>query len=116
MARIASVTMCTHPGCRVVVRGGGTKCEKHKAVKSDRPRRKRDKFLDCNAWRRTSAAKLQETPWCEECERKGRGQAVPAHDVDHILPRCSHPNLAFEPSNLQSLCLSCHWEKIHQGL
>lgn len=31
--------------------------------------------------------------------------------VDHIQRRGSHPELTYEPSNLQLLCASCHIDK-----
>lgn len=115
MARLAKVVMCNVAGCRVLVRDGGTKCDKHKKVNNRAPR-VRDKFLDTEAWRTMSKAKLAETPWCEQCERDGKGQTVPAIDVDHILPRKTHGHLALAFENLQSLCLKCHKIKTNAGL
>lgn len=42
---------------------------------------------------------------CVECRAPGR------LDVDHIKPVREAPELAFELSNLQSLCAACHGRK-----
>lgn len=42
---------------------------------------------------------------CVECKGVGR------LEVDHIKPVRSHPELAFDLSNLQTLCGSCHARK-----
>ncbi|WP_235183781.1 MULTISPECIES: HNH endonuclease [unclassified Sulfitobacter] len=42
---------------------------------------------------------------CKECGIGGR------LEVDHIKPVRSHFDLAYSPSNLQSLCPSCHAKK-----
>ncbi len=37
--------------------------------------------------------------------------AVGDLEVDHIKPVRTHPALAFDPQNLQTLCVSCHSRK-----
>lgn len=57
-------------------------------------------------WRILRAAMLERDGWkCVECSRTGR------LEIDHILPVRTHPHLAYEPKNLQSLCISCHTKK-----
>lgn len=51
------------------------------------------------------AAKRRDGWRCVECGNSGR------LEVDHIKPVRSHPELAFELSNLQTLCASCHSRK-----
>ncbi len=46
---------------------------------------------------------------CEDCKRHGVTRA--AEQVDHIVPLKDRPDLAFEPSNLQALCVPCHARK-----
>ena len=64
-------------------------------------------------WRRISRAFLAENPVCAACKSEGR--MTPAQIVDHILPRKYFPELAYERTNLQSLCQqrphSCHQRK-----
>ncbi len=42
---------------------------------------------------------------CVKCTASGR------LEVDHVKPIRTHPDLAFELSNLQALCRSCHSRK-----
>lgn len=50
-------------------------------------------------------AKRRDGWHCVQCGGKGR------LEVDHIRPVRSHPELAFDLSNLQTLCVSCHSRK-----
>ena len=43
---------------------------------------------------------------CQECKRYGR--LTPATQVHHIQPLEENPELAYENTNLVSLCLACH--------
>jgi len=54
-------------------------------------------------------AQLLCEPWCRECARQGR--RVRATDVDHIEPHNGDWERFTDPSNLQSLCHSCHSAK-----
>lgn len=45
---------------------------------------------------------------CVQCGARGR------LEVDHIQPTFKRPDLAFDLSNLQSLCASCHSKKTRQ--
>jgi 5-methylcytosine-specific restriction enzyme A len=102
--------LCGFNGCRAVVDGPG-RCAEHSARQflSDRRQASRD-FLNSTAWQRLRKLKLQQQPECEICSRR-KSQPVPATDVDHILPRHTHPELSLTLSNLQSLCRPCHSRK-----
>lgn len=52
-------------------------------------------------WRKLRAAHLKRHPWCRLC-------GAEASDVDHIVPRRIAPERRLDPTNLQSLCKSCH--------
>jgi 5-methylcytosine-specific restriction enzyme A len=73
-----------------------------------------NRFLRSAAWLKLRDVKLAETPWCEYCQENGR-EFVPAIDVDHVLPRHSHPELKLTKSNLKSACKSCHAKKTARG-
>lgn len=75
----------------------------------ERWRRADKAFYKSPRWRAVRAAKLRLNPLCEECEAKGL--TVAAMHVHHILERKARPDLAFEITNLQSLCPPCHGEK-----
>lgn len=42
---------------------------------------------------------------CRSCGCAGR------LEVDHVKPVRTHPDLSFDPANLQALCPSCHTRK-----
>lgn len=57
-------------------------------------------------WRIVRLAAKRRDGWqCVECGGRGR------LEVDHKKPVRSHPELAYEISNLQTLCSSCHSKK-----
>ncbi|MFN3785209.1 MAG: HNH endonuclease [Thiothrix sp.] len=57
-------------------------------------------------WEQLRAQQLRHFPLCRYCEEMG--WAVPAKHVDHIEPVRANPDRAFDPDNLQSLCVPCH--------
>ena len=56
-------------------------------------------------WRRLRTMYIHQYPACVMCGR-------PATDIDHILPR--RRGGTDDPSNLQSLCASCHARKTNR--
>ena len=70
-------------------------------------RKKRAWLLENNKrWKALSRSYLGANILCVRCKLLNRD--VAATEVDHILPLRTHPNLAFETSNLQAMCKSCH--------
>lgn len=62
------------------------------------------------AWTRLRDRHAREHPLCEECWRLGRVE--PMADVDHVLPFHGRDDpRRLDPSNLRSLCKSCHRRK-----
>jgi len=51
------------------------------------------------------AAKRRDDFRCVKCSARGR------LEVDHIKPVRTHPELSFELTNLQTLCIRCHSAK-----
>ena len=68
-------------------------------------------FYDSARWIRLRNWHRARFPLCAECERNGIVRAM-AH-VDHIIDRKERPDLAFDASNLESLCIECHSRKTH---
>jgi len=68
--------------------------------------RARQKFYRAKPWRSTRAVKLRRDPLCEHC--KAAGRLEPATQVHHVLERLDRPDLAYDLTNLESLCASCH--------
>ena len=62
-------------------------------------------------WQRKRAAILRRDKYqCQECKRYGRMRD--AKEVHHIKHLDDYPELAFDDSNLISLCSACH-RKMH---
>jgi 5-methylcytosine-specific restriction endonuclease McrA len=57
-------------------------------------------------WRQLRKAMFTENPMCVMCAEMGK-DTIWTH-LDHIKPVKSHPELAFDPANLQGLCNTCH--------
>jgi 5-methylcytosine-specific restriction protein A len=69
-------------------------------------KRELDSQVQCRRWRKLRRAFLEKNPLCFCCEADGRVEA--ADQVHHRIDRAERPDLAFEWSNLQALCASCH--------
>ncbi len=84
-------------------------------------RKKRERYSDNHRerqfiyqrreWRELRRAKLRDNPMCECCEDNGR--STPAEDVHHIDSFMHYSGderyrMAYEYSNLMSLCKQCH--------
>ena len=74
-------------------------------------------LLNSKRWKQLRQWKLEQNPLCELCEREGK--VVSAIDVHHKVPVESArtpdemERLAFDPNNLQALCIPCH-AKVHR--
>ena len=64
-------------------------------------------------WQKVRKYYLASHPLCADPygthAREGRIEV--AMQVDHVIPLASRPDLAFDWSNLQSLCVPCHARK-----
>jgi 5-methylcytosine-specific restriction protein A len=58
------------------------------------------------AWQRLRRSFLHANPLCLFCDQAGRVKA--AEVVDHIEPIRVAPSRRLDPTNLRSLCKSCH--------
>ncbi|TCP39804.1 HNH endonuclease [Rhodovulum marinum] len=57
-------------------------------------------------WRTLRMAILERDGFrCRACGARGR------LEVDHVKPVRTHPELAYDPANLQALCPACHTRK-----
>jgi 5-methylcytosine-specific restriction protein A len=69
--------------------------------------RQEDKNFYCSsAWLRLRASFLASFPLCRPCKAKGVTKA--AEHVHHVRPRKTHPDLALDWDNLESICQACH--------
>ena len=102
---------CSYPGCPRLV--DGQYCEEHKRLTDKQYNLYgRDdftkNFYKTPEWRYARKKQLEAHPFCEECLKVGK--RTKATMVDHIVP-IKQGGDKFAPSNLQSLCWSCHSRK-----
>ena len=62
-------------------------------------------------WQKAAKAFLVEHPLCRDPFRVHGGVAVPAREVDHIIPHKGDQKLFWRRSNWQGLCKPCHSRK-----
>lgn len=102
----APLRVCAEPGCPARVTSG--RCAAHQ-----REQRQHETRFQQGAygrpWRRLRDAHLVNHPWCVECQQAGL--TIVADEVDHIVPHRGDRALMFDPTNLQSLCVSHHSAK-----
>jgi len=103
---------CSYPGCTILVPKG--RCPQH-TQDHDRSRRPAwvTTFYSSTAWKKLRALKRQLNPFCEDCQARGIG--TPVHDVDHVIPLTTRPDLGLVLENLRSLCRACHAAKTRRG-
>ena len=110
----AAKTICTKPGCGVVVPKPGfalrTLPSTGRATTNDvqRDRIRRDQFYHTARWQRLRASVLEEEPLCRTCGSNGR--VTLAVLVDHIVPVKDGGEM-WDRANLQPLCNACHEAK-----
>ncbi len=86
--------------------------KRYEAKRAADPRlAKAQKIRNSITWQRLRRMVLNRQPWCADPYEIHRGQPVPAKEVDHIIGLAERPDLAFDPANLQPLCVPCHRRK-----
>ena len=103
---------CAHPGCRELVHGAESRCDRHRRqINRERDDRRGGSTSRGygSDWQRLRKRKLLTDPYCADCE--SRGVVTLAEEVDHILTIAERPDLRLVWDNLQSLCGSCHRAK-----
>lgn len=105
---------CRHPGCPELTQEGW--CPAHKP----KPAARRESaawhsWYNLPIWKDAlRPAQLLREPFCRECARLGT--RTWATDVDHIRDHKGDWSLFTDPSNLESLCHSCHSRKTAREL
>ena len=101
------------PQCLELVKGRCVKCNGEREKKYDAKRgTAASRGYDAD-WRRFRKQVLIERPLCEDCHAAGRVKA--ACEVHHIVKLRTDPSLRLEPSNVMSLCKSCHSKRTYRG-
>lgn len=73
--------------------------------------RKRNPVHGSSRWRQTSKDNLAQNPLCVGYPKGIHTVPTLAQCTDHKLSVEKRPDLAFEPSNFQSLCFDCNKRK-----
>ncbi|EIA21413.1 HNH endonuclease [Listeria fleischmannii] len=69
-------------------------------------------FYKSKEWRQTREVILKRDKFeCQECKRNGKVTTGERLDVDHLLELEDYPELALEPTNLETKCVTCHNKK-----
>ncbi len=89
---------------------------RREAEKADRSRKARQKIYQSQTWQDMRRGHLMCHPLCEVCEAVGR--TTMAVDVHHlqtfVTPDGVRRDLAYDMTNLVSLCKQCH-QRVHHG-
>ena len=113
--------ICVSRGCDELAEPGGSHCADHLArieanKKASREKAKlspeakaRARLYSTAAWRTARDAYLKQNPMCVHCDELGLW--VEATDVDHIEPIRINSARAWDRTNWQGLCHSCHSRK-----
>lgn len=80
--------------------------ERKREFQRTRSDKDRQRFYQSEKWRRCRKRFISQHPLCADCEEQGR--LTEAEEVHHKIDLADAPELAYEPSNLQGLCKSCH--------
>jgi 5-methylcytosine-specific restriction protein A len=92
-----ALKICPYPGCSNTVTSGY--CPEHKAGTRDMARQR---FYESKKWADIRDRQRRKHPICADCMEKGIiKQMEEVHHADNNWRNC-------EPSNLVSLCKSCH--------
>ena len=121
----AAPTACPKPGCGGKIRGHRPcdQCPREAATPARRRRvrrhdyskyrerqtadeARRRAFYGRQAWARLRNTHIRKNPLCADCYSRGR--VVAGDAVDHIVELRDDPTKGMDPTNLQTLCNSCH--------
>jgi 5-methylcytosine-specific restriction protein A len=101
---------CGKIGCRELVNRKDRYCEEHRLSEQRRYDKDRGTATQRgynSRWARYSREYRARNPLCVKCQEQGK--VTPAQHVDHITPTKGKDDpLHWEPSNHQSVCISCH--------
>ena len=97
-----SAKPCTHPGCRVLVRDGKSKCPNH--WQDWTKREGTDDRMRGRALQDARARLFRRSPLCAECVKADR--VALATQRDHVVPLAEGGTDTDD--NVQGLCTPCH--------
>lgn len=106
---------CLESYCSLLVESPAVRCPVHIQAAAQRDAQHRGSAQERGydaAWQAVRNAYVREHPLCED--HLERGGVVATEIVDHVIPLPHGPRL--DPSNLRSLCRSCHATKTAQDV
>ena len=111
MSPLAARRYCGKSGCHQFALPGGYYCADHvmstaHAYDAARHTEAEHLLYKTAQWSAVRRHYLDTHPLCEECQKAGR--VTVATMVHHRVPIRDDPGSAFNESNLESLCASCH--------
>lgn len=113
--------LCNHPGCKTIIDYDVKYCEKHQTQRNKQEYRQRRynngdskyrAFYRTRAWRKLSRQTLENNPVCVVCYE--RGIIRPAQIADHRIELKDDWSRRLDPSNIVSMCRSCHNRKTRE--
>lgn len=116
MPPMACQKNCAAPACSKASIYGKRYCTIHTKVKdrADYERYRQNdegqKVYKTKGWAITRKYHLATNPFCVDCLARGIQTAHDLH-VDHVIPLKNYQGDPLDPSNLQTLCRSCHTRK-----
>lgn len=110
--------ICGHPGCMAIATGDG-RCSNHHHTSAqaayDRTRRKVSEELAQAAkirggpqWKKVRSLHRSQNPLCCDPFGDHLGFPAPNQQSHHIQALVTHPELAYDLTNLAALCTACH--------
>ena len=93
--------------------------KKQRKYTNDEKRKARQKIYNSSKWKQLRIAKLQQQPLCEECLKCDKiTSAEHVHHVHTFMKANTEIELlelAYDYSNLMSLCVECH-NRLHREM
>jgi 5-methylcytosine-specific restriction protein A len=98
----APLKYCAHTPCSTKVPLGTTYCTQHSRQKSREHRYTQHPGYNTYRWQRYRDEFKAAHPFCARCNH------ALTRVVDHIIPTWVRPELFYEPSNHQPMCVKCN--------
>lgn len=106
--------ICSATGCNRLTEGNNKYCSLHQYLNTRDEEKRREYFASATSdfqhlyasakWKALQESQLRNYPQCEKCGDK-------ATEVHHVIPHRGNEDLFYDPSNLISLCHTCHSEE-----
>ena len=106
--------LCKATGCSRLTEGSSKYCSLHQYLEAEDKLKRQQYFASATSdyqqlyasakWKALQLSQLRNYPQCVKCGEK-------ATEVHHVIPHRGNEDLFYDPSNLVSLCHTCHSEE-----